>query len=86
MYQYIRYENKKAWLAANKDHEKPVEQWLWYGAPHQSLNDIQRNGLFQTLQGKYSDSKQHIVFSNHFYVEHTNNTTLLFVSTAFNIY
>ena len=32
--------------------------WLWYGAPHQSVDDIERNGLFQTLQGKYDEGEE----------------------------
>ena len=65
MYQYIRYENKKAWLVANKDHAYAVERMLWYAALQQSVDDINRNGMFQTLMGKYGSVHNYILAHEH---------------------
>ena len=52
MYLYIRYENKKALLAANKDHVQPVERMLWHGTSETSVDGINRNGFNKILMGK----------------------------------
>ena len=52
MYLYIRYENKKAWLAANKNHKQLLERMLWHGTSETSVEGINRNGFNKILMGK----------------------------------
>ena len=52
MYMYIRYENKKAWMAANKDHQKPIERWLWHGTKKHFVDGIIRNGFTKIKMGE----------------------------------
>ena len=61
MYLYIRHENKKAWMAANKDHRKPIEQWLWHGTKKEFVDGIIRNGFTKIKIGNNGNMRYTIM-------------------------